>query len=572
MDDIRNIEVWNDLQFDFPNNKNGSRILLTSRIESVALEAKPDSEPHVLRLLTDSESFELLKRKLFQTQDCPIDIQDVLMKIARNCKGLPLAVQLSSGILATMEKEHWQDFEERLNSTMISSSNVLELSYKSLPGHLKLCLLYFGSFLPDKEILVSRLVWRWIAEGFVQPPNNDGDENKRLEDIAIEYLMDLIDRSFIMVAKKGSRGGIKEIRVHDLVHLFCVLKAKEENFLQVRNLEQQQQQQLDMSMEPNRLCIYSLENLLPHSDRKLNSLIFIGNGYGRLSFLSEFSHTKLLKVLDLRGFTCTSFPYEVETLVELRYLALFGHITSVPSTIVKLENLETFLLKGLLAEISLPLNLLRLKKLKRVLVNNHVNFSMPEKNLDQEYPESSNVETLSTLLLSSEQEFLKDIIKKMPQIRTLKCTFLRSKYYGEGYQIPALDFLSQLESLNVHSLSKVGYDLVFNFPSNLKKLTLSNFHLPWKSFTKSISTLKNLEVLKLLNKACEGESWDLESEEEEEEFPNLKFMKLENLDIVRLNASSDNFPRLQELVLKKCAKLEYISDDLVELCTLKTIK
>lgn len=76
--------MWNDLQTYFPNNKNGSRILVTSRIESVALEAKHDSEPHVLRLLTDSESFELLKRKLFQTQDCPIDVQDVLMKIARD--------------------------------------------------------------------------------------------------------------------------------------------------------------------------------------------------------------------------------------------------------------------------------------------------------------------------------------------------------------------------------------------------------------------------------------------------------------------------------------------------------
>lgn len=61
----------------------------------------------------------------------------------------------------------------------------------------------------------------------------------------------------------------------------------------------------------------------------------------------------------------------------------------------------------------------------------------------------------------------------------------------------------------------------FDFPSNLRKLTLSNFYLPWERIS-VFAELPNLVVLKLLSKACEGEMWDMGEEQ----------VKLENLDIV----------------------------------------
>ena len=37
LDDIWEIEAWNEVSAAFPNNSNGSRILITSRIKKVAL-------------------------------------------------------------------------------------------------------------------------------------------------------------------------------------------------------------------------------------------------------------------------------------------------------------------------------------------------------------------------------------------------------------------------------------------------------------------------------------------------------------------------------------------------------
>lgn len=54
---------------------------------------------------------------------------------------------------------------------------------------------------------------------------------KSSEDVAKDYMIDLIGGSIVMVPRRISLGGIKACRIHDLLHEFCVTKAKEENFL-----------------------------------------------------------------------------------------------------------------------------------------------------------------------------------------------------------------------------------------------------------------------------------------------------------------------------------------------------
>ena len=45
-------------------------------------------------------------------------------------------------------------------------------------------------FPDDQEVSVQRLIWLWIAEGFVQKI-----QWKSLEDVASDYMMDLVARS-----------------------------------------------------------------------------------------------------------------------------------------------------------------------------------------------------------------------------------------------------------------------------------------------------------------------------------------------------------------------------------------
>ncbi|MCD7456830.1 hypothetical protein HAX54_033313 [Datura stramonium] len=78
----------------------------------------------------------------------------------------------------------------------------------------------------DREIQVSKLAWLWIAEGFI------GTHAEKLsEDLAKNYLENLIGRNLVMVAKKSPDGKIKTCRIHDLVLEFCrKKKAHQENF------------------------------------------------------------------------------------------------------------------------------------------------------------------------------------------------------------------------------------------------------------------------------------------------------------------------------------------------------
>lgn len=105
---------------------------------------------------------------------------------------------------------------------------LVKLSYNDLHDKLKPCLLYFGAFLEDREISVSKLTSLWIAEAFIQ---NDDNSDKCLEDIAEDYLKDLIQRNLVMVAKMRWIGKIKACRIHDLLLDFCKQKAQHDNFL-----------------------------------------------------------------------------------------------------------------------------------------------------------------------------------------------------------------------------------------------------------------------------------------------------------------------------------------------------
>lgn len=106
--------------------------------------------------------------------------------------------------------------------------DVLALSYKHLPDHLKVCFIYFGVFPEDFAIPVWKFVRLWVAEGFIQQIGQEC-----LEDIAEEYLEDLVERNLILVANKRANGRIKACRIHDMLRDLCLREGAEEKFLEV---------------------------------------------------------------------------------------------------------------------------------------------------------------------------------------------------------------------------------------------------------------------------------------------------------------------------------------------------
>lgn len=82
--------------------------------------------------------------------------------------------------------------------------NVLSLSYDYLPVHLKSRLLYVGVFPEKNYIRVSQLIRLRVAEGFLNPIHG-----KSLQEVAAEYIEDLIDRHLVVVHQNGTNGKLK---------------------------------------------------------------------------------------------------------------------------------------------------------------------------------------------------------------------------------------------------------------------------------------------------------------------------------------------------------------------------
>ncbi|RYR60211.1 hypothetical protein Ahy_A04g017279 [Arachis hypogaea] len=102
----------------------------------------------------------------------------------------------------------------------------LKLSYDSLPQRLKPCFLYFGMYPEDFAIPVKRLIKLWVAEGLIQPPNTGILNVPEVEDIAEEYLNELV-----MVAKR-SDGGVKSSRIYYLLLDICISESKSDKDLE----------------------------------------------------------------------------------------------------------------------------------------------------------------------------------------------------------------------------------------------------------------------------------------------------------------------------------------------------
>ncbi|XP_070047578.1 putative late blight resistance protein homolog R1A-10 isoform X2 [Nicotiana tomentosiformis] len=107
-----------------------------------------------------------------------------------------------------------------------------------------------------------------------------------------------------------------------------------------------------------------------------------------------------------------------------------------------------------------------------------------------------------------------------------------------------------------------------SFPPNLKKLTLCCTFLLWKDMT-IVSMLPKLEVLQLRNNAfVPNIGWKVT----EMQFPKLKFLLLEQLNIKYWRATDDCFPCLERIIIRNCRFLIEIPQEFADSMTLQLIE
>ncbi|KZV27022.1 hypothetical protein F511_07843 [Dorcoceras hygrometricum] len=558
LDDVWSAEAWNDIQKMFPDNNNGSRIILTSRHSEVAAVVNAFSSYHEMGLLNDDSSWSLLCREIFPQNDCPPELVKIGKKIARQCQGLPLAISAIGGHLRKEEQteEYWRYVSERVSSVLKTTDDasleILTLSYNHLPYHLKACFLYFGCFPEDAAIDVSRVVKLWIAEGFVNPHRSNS-----MEEVAEEYLRDVIERNLIFVHKYDSFGKPKICGIHDLFRDICIRESKRERFLCVLNrnnitfdiseINSQRRLMLGPNMIDGKECnidsFSAIRALICHvKDNSPNIKLPSG----------------MLKVLIVK-MTSTKFPGDILELVNLKYLEL-GCVLRIPSSISRLRNLQTIVAEVVCLH-SMPSEIWEMSQLRHILVSG---FHLPDIP-DVHDCQGANMYLLKNLLTLSEIINFgsrKDVFTRIPKLKNLKIACHSD--FGLSFHS-----LCDLESLGCKFRFAINANIFANlaFPLSLKKLVLTGCRIPWERMT-IIGALPNLEVLKLKKGAIEGKFW----ETNDEEFKQLKFLLVHHSQLVTWKTETDHFPSLRHLILRKCSILEAIPSEIGDIPTLEILE
>nr|GLL44394.1 putative late blight resistance protein homolog R1A-4 [Ipomoea trifida] len=571
LDDIWESRAYDEITRCFPTVKNGNRIMLTSRFDEVAHKIKLHSDPHNLPFFTKEESWELLQWKVFRNESCYPELLEIGKEISESCRGLPLFIVLVGGLLTSIKKEErlWSEVAKTLSS-VASEHEILRLIYEHLPDRLKSCLLFFAAFPKDQEIAVSKLVQLWAAEGFIEKI-----EGKSLEDVARDYLSNLLRGGLITVSKRRYDGSIILCRVHNTIHEFCLEKAKKERFLMISSTNNQNPM---WDMAYHRICfnhqdiechnpLYSWMQWSPSVRTVLCTYRRELHFSKAIDFSQISRRSRLIRVLDLESITVgNTFFSVIEHLPHLRFIAVHtGYCNFVlPSSLGNLHNLETLKIKTENQSVVRLKTILDMVKLRQLDITDSFQFG-----IDEDDSCLKNLQALSTVVLPNKQSIGVMMIR-FPFLRRLKCIYVGSNESShDSNEFLNLEKLNQLESLHV------SYDgplerrdlIVFKFPGCLKNLILNGFSLPACEISK-FALIPTLVALKLQNVHFKDHQWVVE----ECDFPQLNYLKLHNCSIVYWSALTSSFPCLKRLILRRCIILKEVPSCFGNIATLEAVE
>ncbi|KAL7115042.1 hypothetical protein ACP275_04G159500 [Erythranthe tilingii] len=574
IDDIWSVEAWEEVSRFFPDNNNGSRIVVTTRISNVATYI--DSLCLELSFLDEDKSWKLFCEKAFGQVGCPSELEDIGKEIVKKCKGLPLSVSVIGGHLGRshVEQQYWRYIAKYLTSILDSGRadqnclSILSLSYTYLPVHLKPCFLYMLIYPEDHEIRVSRLIKLWVAEGFTK-----SNDSQSLEEIARGYLNDLIDRNLILKHRVGSTGKVKTCKIHDLLRDLCLRIAKKDNFMRMveddllpwrkmkrRLICNEESQSHFQYYAYVRTLVTSIDGRY-FSNRLLRVMSFNVIKVVRNSSFSSFFNIE--KDNELRWSTVDH--------VNMRYLAYNdAYITYIPPSPIKLPssigvlwNLQTIII---MKKIEVPPEIWKMRQLRHVGIW-ELHLPNPPQSGDQQQDEIV-LQNLQTLKNVRNFVWSEEACKRVVGVRKLRIKHDNdSKRSKKGYLLYNICRLHKLESLTCVSVSKDYLWDKLTFPSSLKKLYLQGMKFHWEDLT-VIGSLPNLEVLKLRLGLVRETVWN----PVEGEFLRLKFLLVQWCNLVNWNAESSHFPVLEKLFLEYMEELEGIPLDIGEIPTLELIE
>ncbi|XP_051148383.1 disease resistance protein RPM1-like [Andrographis paniculata] len=578
-------DLWREIDQSYIENVSvGSRVIVTTTISSIA-SAIASSPNRILKLkgLDWLDGWRLFCKRAFPDTngECPPELKDCSNRIVELCERLPSTIKAVGDALAHRRRlpGEWEMFLKNLGSNMKNSStlnvvhNALSQRYMDLPGDLKCCFLYFSVFPEDSSIERGRLTRLWVAEGFARTTST-----QTAEEVADDYLNELIHRNLIDVSRLDLDDRPRNFRVPSHVLKFIIHKCEEENFTSIFKDDNSSR-----SQKIRRLSVHHNHAGFPANKRfDCVRSIFLMRllGASASDFNNYLSSMTLLRVFDFQAAPLTEFPKGFYDLTLVKYLCFRGtKIKTIPGSIKRLSHLETLDLKQTDVE-ELPKQISYLHKLRHLFcykycISNYIAFESTQGiKMHGGIDNLTSLQDLSLVKVDERGRILKDL-QKLNQIRKLGLTRLRESH---GLDLcTAVEGMKHLQTLDVCTFSKeeyleLGYVSVTNAPRMIQRLYLKGRLRrlpPW------ISSLDNLRKVGLMWSKLSGNPlpalgrlrnlMELQLVDcyvgEELAFEKLWFERLRNLVIEELGEvnticiEDGAMADLRKLSLRKCPRL-----------------
>ncbi|KAE8718051.1 hypothetical protein F3Y22_tig00110020pilonHSYRG00506 [Hibiscus syriacus] len=226
---------------------------------------------------------------------CPKAFEKLGREMVKKCGGLPLAIVVLGGLLATKQTGPMGDG-----------------SMKHLPRTLeRVPTTRLSIWCEDWEISKKELIRLWIAEGFISPSLKS--RVMLMEDVGEQFLEELMNRSLVQVVRRDYTGtNVKTCRIHDLLRDLFIEKARDEKFLEI------------------------VQPLLTGSDLKLTEPM--------LRRIAIHPSKRVLTIVEKYG-EKWHVSSEIGNIRRLRYLKLYGKEIILPRAIGSLKSLHTLYLQ-----------------------------------------------------------------------------------------------------------------------------------------------------------------------------------------------------------------------------------
>ncbi|XP_020095299.1 putative disease resistance protein RGA1 [Ananas comosus] len=569
LDDVWNddkILEWNKLVAPLKWGKKGSKILLTTRmnsvVERVANVLQCKREFLKLSGLEKVNFMHLFNMHAFAGAniDNHVNLKLIGEQIAEKLGGCPLAAKILGGCLnSCMDEKYWRRIlNENFLNLQESEDNIrmiLRLSYHDLPTSLQICFRYCSIFPKNREFEKNELINMWTGSGLIKKPMH---ERRSLEDIGEEYLNHLARKSLfdIKIIKHGYDHKQHYV-MHDLLHDLAQLVSSGECL----GVEGDGSRQI-----PKTICHLYLNRVNPHMVSNLKNLCTLIIHLNKDYVLVFNEALKKLKSLRLLQLTADNYKFliEVGNLIHLRYLSLSSSLSMgnegsiLPQSMCRLYHLEVIKLQGRIEIDDSTLDRMsNLVKLRLLHTPNHMD-KIPW------IGKLTSLQELDNFRVREECGYKIDQLKNLQNLRKLGIGGLEnirsSEEAAEANLIEKknLDKLSLVWSTNRSGGLEVDEPLLDNLRphTNLKELGIVEYAGVRSPCWMTATSLSNVTDIKLrFCKRCE----DLPTLGQ---LRSLKFLNLHSMKAVKkllwcsTSVGSCAFPSLQELRLSDMRNLE----------------